>query len=558
MLLSLHIENIAVIERADIRFDAGFNVLTGETGAGKSMVIDALNAVLGGRVSRDSVRTGSDRALVSALFGELSPAVSEALAACGCEPDEDGLLLLERQIGADGKGSARVNGRPTTAAVLREAGRRLVNIHGQHENQALLDTGRHVDYLDRLGELAPQRARYAAAYAHFCEVRDELEQADMDEASKARRIDMLRYQIEEIDGAQLQAGEEERLQERRTLFRHAEKIADSVGLARALLYGDDEQPGALAELSRAVNAIDAAGRFMPSLAETASRAQELLYELEGCAEDLQSGSEELEFDERERDDVETRLDLIRRLTMKYGATTEQVLAFGERCHEELDAIERSEERLAHLTAELSTAQAALTEAAAALTKARQDAARHFTEAVAKQLAFMDMPRVRLEVSIQPTAPYEKGADAVEFRIAANPGEPARSIAKIASGGELSRIMLAIQSVLADVDDMDTLVFDEVDAGISGRAARKVGIKLRQTATGLSGLRSRQVLCVTHLAQIAAQAQHHLLIEKTVRDDRTYTEVRPLNEQERERELARIISGEVTEASLQAARELLEV
>lgn len=555
MLQRLHIENIAVIERAELSLDEGFNVLTGETGAGKSIIIDALNAVLGERVSRELVRTGSDSAVVTALFADLSDAVAAGLAEIGCEPDEDGALLLERRIAADGKSVCRAGGRPVTAAMLRSAGRLLVNIHGQHENQALLHVERHVDYLDRLGGLLPVKEAYTALYRRYRDLRHELEAADMDEAMKARRMDLLRYQIEEIEQAELHAGEEEALLARRSLFRNAEKIARSIAGAHSMFYGDDDRAGVLAELSAAVSELQNAGRFMEPLAGLAGKAQELLYELEECAGDLRGYADELDVDAEERDQVEARLDLIHRLTAKYGADTGAVLAFLEQCREELAAIEHADERIARLTEETAQAEAAAQNAAVRLTEERRRAAETFTAAVMEELRFLDMPQVRLEVAIRPVSMRENGADEVEFLISANPGEPARSIAKIASGGELSRIMLAIQSVLADVDDIDTLVFDEVDAGISGRAALKVGVKLRQTATGLSGRRSRQVLCVTHLAQIAAQGHHHLLIEKSVRDGRTYTQVCPLDEAGREHELARIISGEVTAAGLEAAREM---
>ncbi len=555
MLQQLHIENIAVIERAELSLDEGFNVLTGETGAGKSIIIDSLNAVLGERVSRELVRTGSGGAVVTALFAELSAPVAEALAALGCEPDEDGLLLLERRIAPDGKSVCRIGGRPVTAAILRSAGRLLVNIHGQHENQALLHAERHVGYLDRLGGLLPLLADYAEEWRAWRTLRQSLEAADMDETMKARRMDLLRYQIEEIEQAELRAGEEEALLARRTLFRNAERIARSVAGARALLFGDDDREGALSSLSSAVSELQDAGRYMEPLAGLAARTQELFYELEECAGELRGHADELDFDAEERDQVEARLDLIHRLTAKYGADTGEVLAFLDRCREELASIEHADEHIARLTAAAAEAEEKTAAAAARLTAARQQAAERLTAAVSEQLRALDMPRVRLEVSIRPTAMRENGADEVEFLISANPGEPAKPIAKIASGGELSRIMLAIQSVLADVDDLDTLVFDEVDAGISGRAALKVGVQLRQTATGLSGSRRRQVLCVTHLAQIAAQAHHHLLIEKSVRKDRTYTEVRPLDEPGREQELARIISGEVTAAGLEAAREM---
>ena len=545
MLVSLQIENIAVIEKAAIAFDAGFNALTGETGAGKSIVIDAINAVLGERISRDLVRTGSRSAGVSALFTDLSAGVSAALEELGYPPDEEGALLVQRTISADGKGTCRINGQLATVSILRSVGRLLVNIHGQHENQALLSPERHVEYLDRLLE------EYRAAYRTMCGVRSRLEAADMDEAEKARRLDMLRFQTGEIEAAALQAGEEEALTAQRTLYRNAEKIAGAVIGARAALSGDEETEGALSGISRAASAVRDAARYMEGAGELAQRMETALYELEECAGELRDYAQRLDFDPSELDETESRLEAIHRLKMKYGGTVEEILTYYERAQQELEAIETSDLLLSRLTKELEAAEAAAREKAAALTAARREAAARFSRDVMEELAFLDMPGVSLEVAMEPVPLGTGGGDRVEFLIAANPGEPPKPIARIASGGELSRIMLAIKSVLADADDIDTLIFDEIDTGISGRAARKVGIKLRQTAA------SRQVLCVTHLAQIASLAHHHLLISKTVREGRTYTEVTPLDREARERELARIIGGEVTGPALEAAREMLE-
>lgn len=555
MLQSLYIENIAVIERADIAFDAGLNVLTGETGAGKSIVIDAINAVLGERISRDIVRTGSDEARVTALFSDLSPAAAEALREWGIEPDEDGCLLIQRTISAEGKGTCRIGGRPVTVSILRDVGRRLVNIHGQHENQALLSPERHVAYLDRLGGHAPLLEAYRAVYERLCSLRRELDKADMDETMKARRIDLLRYQIDEIEAAELTAGEEEELEASRRLYRHAEAVAEGMMAAKEALSGDEDTMGALSRLEGAASALSGAGRYMEEAAVLSKRVENALYELEDCADELRDLLSRLEFDPAELDRVEARLDLIRRLFSKYGPGIPDVLAYAEQARQELDDIENADERQERLRQALAAAERDAAEAAARLTDARTKTAERFSKSVMEQLAFLDMPHVTMEVSITPASLSSGGADQVEFLMSANPGEPPRSIAKIASGGELSRVMLAIKSVLADADDIDTLVFDEIDAGISGRAAWKVGVKLRETARGSDGSRSRQVLCVTHLAQIAAQADHHLLIAKSVRDGRTYTDVRPLDEDGRMEELARIIGGEATPASREAAREM---
>lgn len=550
MLVSLHIENIAVIERADIVFDSGLNVLTGETGAGKSIVIDAINAVLGERVSRDLVRSGSTQANVSALFSGLSATAAAKLAELGFETDEDGTLLIQRSISAEGKGTCRINGRPSTVSMLRELGRLLVNIHGQHENQALLAPESHVEYLDRLGGLLPLREEYGKAYRRYCDIRHQLKSADMDEEVKARRLDLLRFQVEEIEGAALRPGEEEELLAQRTVYRNAERIAAALQQAKAALSGDEETAGGLAAVSGASDALQDAARFMEEIQPLAARLESLVYDLEECAGDIREAAGRLEFDEAEAERMEDRLELLRRITKKYGGSEENALAYLGKAQQELETIEMSDELVRRLQGELEQARVDTIEAGRKLTVARQKAAALFSENVGRELAFLDMPGVRLEVSMEPVPLTAMGGDKVEFRIAANPGEPAKSIARVASGGELSRIMLALKSVLADADDIDTLIYDEVDAGISGRAALKVGSKLRQTAA------HRQILCVTHLAQIAAQAHHHLLIAKSVRDGRTYTDVTPLDREGRERELARIIGGEVTEAALVTAREML--
>ena len=549
MLSLLHIENIALIDRADISFGPGFNVLTGETGAGKSIIIDAIGAVLGERTSRDLIRTGEKSALVTALFQNLPnlPWFQEN----GVGPDENGELVISRKIQGDGKNLCRVGGVPCTVLQLKALGAQLIDIHGQHDGQQLLDETCHLGYLDSFGGLEEVREAYREEYDRLDHIRRQIASLQMDEAEKARRLDMLRFQTGEIEAAALQAGEEEALTAQRTLYRNAEKIAGAVIGARAALSGDEETEGALSGISRAASAVRDAARYMEGAGELAQRMETALYELEECAGELRDYAQRLDFDPSELDETESRLEAIHRLKMKYGGTVEEILTYYERAQQELEAIETSDLLLSRLTKELEAAEAAAREKAAALTAARREAAARFSRDVMEELAFLDMPGVSLEVAMEPVPLGTGGGDRVEFLIAANPGEPPKPIARIASGGELSRIMLAIKSVLADADDIDTLIFDEIDTGISGRAARKVGIKLRQTAA------SRQVLCVTHLAQIASLAHHHLLISKTVREGRTYTEVTPLNREARERELARIIGGEVTGPALEAAREMLE-
>lgn len=557
MLDCLYIENIAVIEHAEIHFHAGFSALTGETGAGKSIIIDAINAVLGERTSRDLVRTGSDTARVTALFTDFSPATAERLTQLGFAPDEDGNLLIARTIAAEGKSTCAVNGRPATAALLREIGKSLVDLHGQHENQLLLSAEQHLAYLDRFGELAAVREAYTAVYREWCRVKRELAGADMDELEKERRLDLLRYQIDEIEAASLKPGEEEELQARRTLYRNAEKVAGQLHKSDALLFGDEESDGAVSLAQQAAVAAAAAARYVEQAKDPAERLQTALYELQDAAEELRSVSEQLEFDPRERDEVEERWEVIRRLTSKYGATTAEVLAFLDKAQEELQQIEFSDERIQRLTAEEERLYKNLERAAEQLTEKRQETAMRFAAAVKEQLTFLDMPHVSLIIDRRQAEYSATGADRIEFLMSANVGEPPKPITRIASGGELSRIMLAIKSVLSDADEIDTLIFDEIDTGISGRAAQKVGNRLRRIAESTPADRRRQVLCVTHLAQIAAQAQHHYLIEKSVHDGRTFTDVTPLSGEQREQELARIIGGTVTEATRQAAREMLE-
>ena len=556
MLSTLYIENLAIIEKAELAFDAGFNVLTGETGAGKSIIIDALGAVLGERTSRDLVRTGSAEALVSATFTELSGSVTEELREQGFEPDEDGSLLITRRIADDGKTSCRIGGRPATVAVLREIGRRLVNIHGQHENQTLLSVDRHRGYLDALGQLQPVWEAYAETYHRYCTIRRELKKLDMDEDAKERRMELLRFQINELEAADIKIGEEEALKKRRDIFRSSEKITAALRRAESAYNGDDDRDGVSVLLSAVTESLQTAAGLLEDLQPLAERVQTLTYELDACGDELRDAAENLTFDEAERDAVEDRLAYLRRILTKYGGTEEAALDMLAACREELDGIVTSDARIIELNAELAKAQDVMVAAANRLTESRRTAADRFAARVQEELTFLDMPRVTLAVSIEPTALTVNGADKVEFLISSNPGEPPRSIAKIASGGELSRIMLAIKSVMADVDDIDTLIFDEIDTGISGHAAQRVGLKLRATAT--SGVRSRQILCVTHLAQIASQGHHHLLISKEVVNERTFTRVSGLDEVGRERELARIVSGSVTEASLNAAREMLRL
>ena len=552
MLHTLHIENVAVIERTDITFSGGLTTLTGETGAGKSIVIDAINALLGERITREVVRTGAEKAYIAGVFDNLPPAVVSLLNELELPPEEDGTLLIQRSITADGKGSCRVGGRPTTLSVLRQIGRMLVNIHGQHENQALLMPERHVEYLDRLGVPAEVVVAYGTAYTEYCRLHRAIKAATMDEQEKAFRTAQLEQQIAVLEKAEIHPGEEAQLTARRERARYGEKLAGALRLVRGCMEDDDTggERGTLTRLTDAVAALKGVGGVAPELEELAARLQSSLYEVQAVAEEAADFEEGLSFSEQELSAIEDRLALISRLMKQHAVTDEQALLDKlEALQTELSGIQSSDEYVAQLTRRADAARDATIAASQRLTEARKQAAVRFEQDVCHQLAFMDMPHVQLAVSIQPTALTSMGGDKVEFLISSNPGEPPKSIAKTASGGELSRVMLALKSVLARVDDIDTLVFDEVDSGISGHAASKVGTLMRGIAE------NRQVLCVTHLAQIAACGHSHLLVAKSVAEGRTYTKVEALDEPARLGELARIMGGTVTDTTLSAAKEL---
>ncbi len=553
MLTQLYIDNVAVIEHAEVTLGAGLTVLTGETGAGKSILIDALSAVLGERVNRSSVRAGCEAATVTAVFDQLPATVTAVLDELGYSAEEDGTLWLRRRISAENKSLCFIGSEPCTAATMRRLGRLLVNIHGQHENQALLAVERHVEYLDRLGNIGEVHAAYEVCYRRYCDIHRQLRKLCVDEDDKARRLEMLRFQTAEIDEAALTVGEEEELAALRERLRHADKLRRLLQLASQTLDGDDDTLGAVSALEQCAATVKEAGRLMPEADELSSRLLNVLPELQDIAASVATLADAPDCDPAQLDAVEERLALIKRLCDKYGGSAEAVLSFSARAHEELQSIEHADEAIAALSAQLEAEKEALIAAATALTEARRRAAKVFAEAVGAQLSFLDMPRVRLDVSIEPASMTASGADKVEFLLSANPGEPPRPLAKIASGGELSRIMLALKSVMASADDIPTLIFDEIDSGISGNAAAKVGYKLRHIAA----LEGKQVLCVTHLAQIAACAHRQLLIKKQVADERTFTQVCPLEGEARVEELARIIGGQPTPSSKQTAQEMLD-
>ena len=534
MLELLHIENIAIIEAADIEFAPGFNALTGETGAGKSIVIDSLSAVLGQRTSRELIRTGAEKAFVSAAFSGMAPELTEEL---GIQPEADGTLLLQREIQTDGKNVCRVNGRPVTVGQLRALGARLLNIHGQHDGQQLLDEEQHIVYLDSFGRVESLAITYAEKYKNFTDIRRQIGALQMDEAEKARRVDTLQYQIEELRRAKLTPGEEEELTARRGMLRNAEKFLDAVAGADYALNGDDSGGGALSALRQAQDALggvrhldDAFGQLYERLGEAYSE----VYDIAATVEDKRG---ELDVSPGELDRVESRMDLLYRLKKKYGATVEDMLDYQARCEAELAQIEDAGDTLARLEQ--------------ALSDARKAAADRLTSQILAELQQLDMGKIRFAADFAEKPLDSDGMDTVRFLMSANVGEELRPIHKIASGGELARIMLAMKNVLSEQDHVGTMVFDEVDTGVSGRAAQKVAEKMARIS------RRKQVLCVTHLPQLAAMADTHFSVEKGERGGRTYTEVRRLDREQRRRELARLTGGShVSQTMLDGAEELL--
>lgn len=551
MLDLLHIENIAVIEEADIQFREGFNALTGETGAGKSIVIDAMSAILGGRTSRELIRTGAEKAFVSAAFSGVSPDLP-GLNENGVTPDEDGSLLLQREIFGDGRNICRANGRPMTVAQLRRIGADLLNIHGQHDGAQLLDEEQHGAYLDRFGRTENVLLPYQTAFGSLSEIRAQIRSLQMDEAEKARRLDSLRFQIDELERANLVIGEEEELTQRQKLLRSGEKYLSALSGADWSLSGDDESVGAVHQLRDAEEAIYGIRNLGDELMDLFNRLAQLRSEVYDLAETIKDKKAEFDFSPAEMDFVEARADLLYRLKKKYGATVEEMLAYLESCRRELDSIETASDTLLLLEGKLKKAAENVTTAGAVLTAARKAAAQTLEQRIQTELQELDMGKVRFAIEFSDKEPASDGCDTIRFLMSANVGEDLRPIAKIASGGELARIMLALKNVLAEQESVGTLVFDEVDTGVSGRAAQKVAEKLAQVS------RRKQVLCVTHLPQLAAMADTHFSVEKGERNGRTYTEVLLLDRASRAAELARITGGtKVTDALLKSAEELLD-
>ena len=551
MLSQLYIENIAVIRQATIDFQQGFHVFTGETGAGKTILISAINAVLGGRTFKEIIRTGETRATVSALFTEIPAEICSKIEKLGY-PLEDGQLLVQREIDLLGKGQCRLDGRPATAAMLREVCSLLIDIHGQHDNQELLSAEKHLGFLDSYGAYPQEMADYAAAYEQMCDCAARLEKLQMDESYKLQRMDILQFQLKEIGEAKLTVGEEEQLVEQQKRIRNAERITESLGAIYTLLNGDGEEMcGALETLEEVFSELDTAAKYLPDFEGYGEKLSDAYYLLEELGSRARDTLEDADFDPRQLNAIEDRLDTIYKLKKKYGGSIADILEYYEKISEEYQSLELSDELTARLQRELDEANLVLRDAAKALTARRLTAAAAFSQRVEAELAYLDMAGVKFSITRREMPYGPTGADEMEFMICTNTGEEAKPLAKIASGGELARIMLAIKNVLAEKDGIGTIIFDEVDTGVSGRAAQKIGRKLAEVA------RHRQVICVTHLAPVAACAAHHYRIYKTVEAGRTFTRVEELNRSQRVQELARIMVGEnITESALKSAEEML--
>ena len=548
MLNTLHIENIAVIEQADISFDRGFNVLTGETGAGKSIVIDTISAILGERTSRDVIRTGAPRAFVSAVFTGVPQSAWFSDNQIDYDPQE---LLVQREIFPDGRNNCRVNGRPVTVSILRRLGVQLISIHGQHDSQQLFDEAAHLNYLDLFARDEALLARYAESYQRVQQTRQEIQRLSLNESEKLRLMESLQFQIDEIERAGVHAGEDEELEQRRKLLQNAEKLTLALQGAVQALYGDEDAQGAAGLLSAAEHSLSRVARMDERIGGVYQKITDLGYAVQDAAEELRDLADSLTYSEQELEEIESRLDTLYRLKRKYGASCAEILAFLERARTQLDEIEFASDRVERLQKALAEYEQEAERDALLLRAARHAAADELQARIQSELAQLDMPKIQFVCQFDELPLSPNGMDAVRFLMSANVGEALKPMSKVASGGELARIMLAMKNVLAEQDAVGTLIFDEVDAGVSGRAAQKVAEKLSRAARG------KQVLSVTHLPQIAAMADAHFIVEKRVENDRTYTHVRKLDRGERRAELARITGGaEITPVLLQGAEELL--
>ena len=548
MLTSLKIENVAIIESAAIEFGCGLNVLTGETGAGKSIVIDSINAVLGERTYKDLIRTGADSAKVYAVFEDVNETAKQILIENGIDCEDD-VLIINRIINRDGKNICRINGCPVTVGMLKSVAKQLIDIHGQHDNQALLTPEKHCSFIDSFAGCEDLLENYNNSYNELLSIRAKLRSFVIDESTKAQKIDLLTYQIDELEKAQISIGERDELIERKNLINNSQRVIDSLNYAYDVLKGDNCAVDCVAE---ATSNIERAANYLSSLNDTAEKLNNIRYELDDVAEMIRDSLSELDYDNSELDTIEERLDVLYRLSRKYGETEEDMLSYLENARRELESIAMSDEHMRVLQQKESVAYENTCALAQQLTHIRMEAGERLSGLISTELDFLDMPNVAFKVKRNQTDLTENGTDDIEFLISANAGEEPKPLAKIASGGELSRIMLAIKNVLADVDDVGTMIFDEIDTGVSGRAAQKIALKLHEVSNG------RQVICVTHLAQIAAQGDVHLYISKSVRDGKTYTMIKPLLSDDRAYEVARIMGGiEITDLQLQSAREMLD-
>ena len=551
MLRTLSIENIAVIEKAKIDFDGGLNVLTGETGAGKSIVVDSINAVLGERTSKELVRTGSDFAFVSAFFENINATVCGELEKLGYTPEDDGSLLITRRISKDGRSSCRINGMPATVSVLHTLGKALVNIHGQHDSQSLLDPEQHYKFIDMLSGDSSVLSDYKAAFSRFLSVRRELKALTAAADSADKNTELLEYQIKELEEADIKIGEAQALNARKKVMDSAEEAAKAYSSAIEAVTGDDENPGAESLLQSALESVVRFSELSPEIKKAAALLENAVDEIADAKSVIGGELSVLDFDPREREEIEERLDELFRLGKKYGDGEEKMLAYLDNAKRKLNSIVNNEEELEKLNDEYDKAYADVLAAAEKLTALRKKTAQKFAEDVKNQLAYLDMPKINFTVDFKKGIMSSAGLDKIEFLISANPGEEPKPLVKIASGGELSRIMLGIKSILAYNDTVDTLIFDEIDTGVSGRASQKIGLKLKEVS------KNTQVICVTHSAQIASNADSHFLISKDISGDRTFTSVTLLNRSQRRNELARIMGGlEITDAMLNSAEELL--
>lgn len=554
MLSLLHIENIAIIEQADIVLQPGFTVLTGETGAGKSIIIDSIGAILGQRTSRELIRSGAKKGFVSAVFEDIPAVLKRQLEELGLDTEDDGTVRIQRELSAEGRSVCRVNMRPVSASVLKTLSPYLINIHGQHDGQKLMQEEYHIDFLDSFFEAETLLEQFRPMYAELHTLRSKIRELEKSGQQREQRIDMLRYQIDEIEAAQLQPGEEEMLTERRQFFENAGQLAYSLQAASKLLSGgEEEDDGAMDLLSRAADELADVAALSQDLNNLSQKAEEARYQVEDLAASVAMLAADVDFSPKERDAVEERLDVIYRLRRKYGATIEEVLSYHDKASKELGELENADDRKDEMMEEYHRTLTRAREIASELSKRRRQAAEELEAKIVAQLKDLDMPKVRISIQVSSqTKLNPHGMDEVRFLISTNPGEPVKPLSKIASGGELSRIMLAIKNVLTQTEDVGTLIFDEIDTGVSGRAAQKIALKLGEIS------HRKQTLCVTHLPQLAAMGDHHLLIKKSLSEKYTFTDVFSLTEEERVSELARMLSGDaITELSMQNAAELLE-